>query len=219
VNKSQLEKLFDQAASNLAGSKITSSLALGKPFELFALTVLLRRMLAYGYKITAIPPHGRPANRLVFGGGPCNADKSRYTHFQLDNGTEQCEAWVSVEVRTLSLQMKGGGVGLSGFHEFDIGIFRPLPSYPYKPQHDELVLGASCKHRGFAKEFLREALGLRRESALLRDPMPSLAPWFIGSVPAEPAAPIILFSSDSKCIHYAAPADLMGVYVRRLVFP
>ena len=222
--KQILERLFDLAANNLAGSNITSSLAKGKAFELYALAVVLRAMRKAGFTVTAIAPPAVPTSQLRFAGGPANADKSKYTHFSLARQSVRLEAWVSVEVQTLSteLEQKSSGatyLGLASYHELDIAVFTPLQTYPHRPTRSEVTFAASCKDTGFKKEFVREALGLRRETAYLTNPNPSLAPWFISSVPARPAVPVVLFSRDSQCSNYAQPVDSLGVYVRQLLFP
>jgi hypothetical protein len=224
--KKTLENLFDLAAANLTGSNITSSLAKGKAFELYALLAVLRKMRRSGFTVTAVPPGSTAANQLKFAGGPANADKTQFTFFDLYSLStrERREAWVSVEVQTLSASIAAqGGAGrqngLASYHELDVAVFKPLPAVPHKPALDKLIFAASCKDTGFKKEYVREVLGLRRETAILTSASPSLAPWFIPHRPADPAVPVALFSNDSQCAKYAQPVDSIGVYVRQLVFP
>jgi hypothetical protein len=176
--------------------------------------------------VTAVSPGGSATNQLKFPGGPANADKSKFTFFELNNSStgETLEAWVSVEVQTLSAEIAARSAaapknGLASYHELDVAVFKQLSTTSHKPKPNELIFAASCKDTGFKKEYVREALGLRRETARLTSARSSLAPWVVPKVPADPAVPVALFSNDSKCTKYAQPVDSIGVYVRQLVFP
>jgi hypothetical protein len=98
-------------------------------------------------------------------------------------------------------------------HELDVCVLEP--GADERPVHSQVIARISCKDvRTSKKENVREALGLRRETAFLRDPQPSLAPWLVPVVPAEPSAPILLVSSDVGVRKYSSPVDAVGVYVR-----
>lgn len=219
MKKQLLERLFDRAVNNLKGSHIQGKLPPGKAYELHILLTVFGQMRANGFSVTAVSPPGISPRILKFAGSPCDADKQRYTYFELNDGKRPLEAWISVQVQTLSRQLAGSG-GRASYHEMDVGVFEPLAGHAHRPTHDQLAFAASCKHRHFLKEFLREALGIRRETAVLTAaPVASEAPWFVTHIPAAPGIPIVLFSSDSRCSKYQEPVDSLGVYVRHIPFP
>lgn len=222
ISKSDLEKIFDMAISNITKPDILGSYTAGKAFELYALVKVLEKFKSLGYQIKKNNPAGLKANELKFAGGPSKADKSKYSYCSIYQGDElKFEAWISVEVETLSAKNALGASSTfpASYHELDLAVFKPLKTISYRPSTDELTFAASCKYTTFKKENLREALGLRRETAYLTKPKPSLADWFIKEVPAKPAVPLVLFSRDFACNKYQKPVDTFGVYVQQLKFP
>jgi hypothetical protein len=164
-------------------------------------------------------------NILHLGGAPCSADKTTFSYFELLNspgGTTALEAWVSVEVTTLSWKLSGlgGTPPRSGKHEIDVGIFEPIPPGTLYPDYEMLRAAFSCKHFDPLKESVREALGLRRETALLvGDEIDHTAvPWLISNVPTRPPSPLFLVSSSAGVYAYQDPVDKLGVYMMCVPF-
>ena len=222
ISKSDLEKLFDKAISNVTKPVIAGKYIEGKAFELYALLKVLQKLKSEGYTIKAHSPKSLKANELRFAGGPAKADKNKFTYCGVYDKYEvqRFEAWISVEVMTLSHgNAPAASISPASYHELDLAVFYPLKETPHRPTKDELKFAASCKYTKFKKENLREALGLRRETAFFDSPTTSLAPWFISKVPASPAIPLVLFSRDVACRRYQKPVDRLGVYVRQLKFP
>ena len=155
---------------------------------------------------------------MIVAGKPALADRSRFSHFDLfdDKNVLLGEAWTSVEFESMSWAMNGGAMGKAprhARHELDVCVLEPGAGQ--RPAHSQVYAGVSCKDvRKSSKENVREALGLRRETAFLSRPQKSLVPWLVRHVPAEPAAPILLASSDVGVRRYASPVDNMGVYLR-----
>ena len=225
MTKTQLESLFEKAALNLKRATIVGGKPLGKGklFELYALVVLLRKLRRSGHKVYA---HTQPlgTNMLRLALNPASADKSTFSYFDIRNQNDDpCyEAWVSVEVETVSTEMATkthatAPTGPATKHEIDIGVYdQGIGAFP---NFRELCLGVSCKNSNFTKEHLREALGLRRETAWLQHMHSSKAPWYVQDVPCNPASPFILFSSDRDCLKYRQPVDMLGLYVHDLKYP
>jgi hypothetical protein len=223
ISKSDLEKIFDMAILNITKPDILGSYTAGKAFELYALVKMLERLKRFGYQIKKNNPIGLKANELKFAGGPSKADKSKYSFCSIYLKEDlKFEAWISVEIETLSAKNALGASSSAfpaSYHELDLAVFMPLKTISYRPSIDELTFAASCKYTTFKKENLREALGLRRETAYLTEQNQSLADWFIKEVPAHPAVPLVLFSRDVACNKYQKPVDAFGVYVQQLKFP
>ncbi|TFW72334.1 hypothetical protein C3Y98_04310 [Methylotenera oryzisoli] len=221
ISKPDLEKLFDKAISNVTKPNIAGSYVDGKAFELYALLKVLQKLKSKGYIIKAHSPSGLTPNELRFAGGPAKADKNKFTYCGIYNihGILRFEAWISVEVMTLSAIKSSTLSSPASYHELDVAVFYPLKSTTCRPNIYELTFAASCKDTKFKKENLREVLGLRRETALLSSSIRSRARWFIKKIPADPAIPLMLFSKDVACIKYQQPVDKFGVYVRQLKFP
>jgi len=198
-----------------------AAMARDKLFEMLVLTRLLRAF-------RRAHPQGRIEHRPLFRAGkagnvaevivagkPAFADRSRFSHFDLfdDDDVLLGEAWTSVEFESLSWARNGGSMGQAprhARHELDVCVLEPGAGR--QPAHSQVYAGVSCKDvRKSSKESVREALGLRRETALLSGLQRSLVPWLIPQVPAEPGAPILLASSDAGVRRYASPVDNMGV--------
>lgn len=217
-----VEKLIEKATSATAKTHL-QSLSEDKLFEVLALAKLL---VAYkrshvGGQVVHVPPVGAKSSNVVVAGGPASRNRKKFSHFELrDGSTVMSEIWVSLEVHSLSWDIAGKKmpVPLAGRHELDVAIVDPgQSSYP---NHDEIQAAVTCKNRySTSKEQVREALGLRRETAYFRGHGgSSRTPWLIRSVPSSPASPLILASSDVGVKKYRAPVDQFGVYVRYLRF-
>ncbi|MBL0730621.1 hypothetical protein [Piscinibacter sp. HJYY11] len=213
-------KLFDIAAKAPTPLKL-QVMTRDKLFEMLVLARLLRafRRAYPKASIVHVPPSkGGKASELVVASKPALADRKRFSHFDLfdDAGNPMGEVWTSVEFESLSWDRNGGAPGKApreARHELDVCVLAPAADE--RPAHSQVIAGISCKDvRTSTKENVREALGLRRETAFLRDPQPSLATWLVPVVPAEPSAPILLVSSDLGVKKYSSPVDALGVYVR-----
>ncbi|WP_334007927.1 hypothetical protein [Burkholderia orbicola] len=186
--------------------------------KLYEIVVLAEVLDAYPGSVSAVSP-GMVA-KFKLAGAPAKANKGKFTFFELSRGSApEGEVWLSVEVSTLSCYRAGGpDDALSSRHEIDVGVFVPLPTDSY-PSFAQLVAGFSCKHMNASKAHVRELLGLRRETAVLGGPIPSRAPWLVaGGLPANPASPLILISSDAGVLEYACPIDELGAYVDYVCF-
>lgn len=216
-------RLFDIAVKASPPLQL-QSMARDKLFEMLVLTRLLRafRRAHPKGRIEHQPPvtagKSGKAAAVIVAAKPALADRSRFSHFNLfdEHNVLLGEAWTSVEFESLSWAMNGGTMGKAprhARHELDVCVLEPNAGE--RPAHWQVYAGISCKDvTRSSKENVREALGLRRETAFLSNLQRSLVPWLIPQVPAEPGAPILLASSDAGVRRYAAPVDSMGVYVR-----
>jgi hypothetical protein len=219
----KVEALFDRATANAKKLSREKKLVEDKLYELQVLAQLLR-LYRRNHPSSHIGIGGLKKGRMVFAASPASADKSKFSYFEISSGPKlapKYEAWISVQVKTLSWNLSGARspLPLSAKHELDVAFFT-APTAKV-PDHKEVIVGVSCKHVGtFVKEMVREALGIRRETALLHsDGMASNAPWLVPVVPTIPASPIFLISSDPRCKKYRYPVDAQGLYVRYLRFP
>lgn len=213
-------KLFDIAAKAPAPLQL-QAMTRDKLFEMLVLARLLRafrRAYPKGSVAHRPPSKGGKTSEVVVASKPALADRKRYSHFDLldDAGKPIGEVWTSVEFESLSWGRNGGAPGKApreARHELDVCVLEPGACE--WPAHSQVIAGFSCKDvRTSTKENVREALGLRRETAFLSHPQSSLAPWLVPVVPAEPSAPILLVSSDVGVRKYSSPVDALGVYVR-----
>lgn len=181
--------------------------------KLYEIVVLAEVLDAYPGSVNTVSPGTSAKFKLA--GAPAKANKAKFTYFELSRGSiPEGEVWLSVEVLTLSWYRAGASDdALSSRHEIDVGVFVPLPTDSY-PSFTQLIAGFSCKHMNASKAHVRELLGLRRETAFLSDPVPSRAPWLVaGDLPANPASPLVLISSDAGVLEYARPIDELGAYI------
>lgn len=216
-------ELFDIAVKASPPLQL-QAMARDKLFEMLVLTRLLRAFRrAYPKGRIEHQPlvkAGKAGNvaEVIVAAKPALADRSRFSHFDLfdEHNVQLGEAWTSVEFESLSWDMNGGTMGKAprhACHELDVCVLEPGAGK--RPAHSQVYAGVSCKDvRKSSKENVREALGLRRETAFLSDLQRSLVPWLIPQVPAEPRSPILLASSDTGTRRYASPVDSLGVYVR-----
>lgn len=190
-------------------------------YELVVLAEIIKAYISHT-KGTATVVSATPGV-LRFAGRPCKADKGVYSYIRLEkDGVIEHEAWVSVEVTTLSWDRAGSPTPepASSRHEIDVALFSPLPSFPCHPNYHDLHAGFSCKHRPANKESVREALGLRRETALLiKWPGRPRIGWHSGLIPTAPASPLYLASSCPGVVTYQDPLKTLGLYMRHIPFP
>jgi hypothetical protein len=214
--------VLDKAMTAAAPSQLTA-MSEDKLFEVLTMARLLRafKRLNSGSKVVHVPRQGGKASEIIVALNPASANRKKFSHFDLvdASATTVGEAWVSLEVQALSWHMSGGASKLppAALHELDVAIV--FPSSGLYPVHTQVQVAITCKNvRSATKEQVREALGLRRETALLREPAWSSAPWLVASVPADPPSPLLLVSSDPGVKKYRTPVDHLGVYVRYLHF-
>lgn len=217
------KKIADLLAIAASAPKLTfaQKKSLSRLYELAVLEDLLRSYVA-SHHYRAVKVMNAPGGVLNLAGAPSRADKATYSYFRLERrGKLEHEAWVSVEVTTLSWHRSGRPEPLppSGKHEVDVGLFRELSSDPHHPSYEELHAAFSCKHTAPTKENVREALGLRRETAYLSPISDSHVPWIVPRVPARPPSPLYLVSSNSGVLKYAEPLEALGVYMQHVPFP
>jgi hypothetical protein len=216
----KVERLFNKAISGAPLATIAPIFE-EKLFELYVLGKLLS---AYKKKHPAatISLEGvSPGGTITVPGSAASADKAKFSYFKIVDGDEHLEGWISVQVKTLSWKLSGSPaiVPPAGRHELDVAIFKG-PLTTAQPTFQHLVVGVSCKHvKKSGKENLREALGLRRETAYLACPRTSNVPWLVPRIPADPASAFFFISSDPGCRKYRSPVNEIGLYVRYLRFP
>ncbi len=216
----KVAKLLELAASAPKQS-LKQAKSSAKLFELVVLADLLEIYSAQ-HGAGTVRVQNAASNVLCLAGAPCSADKSTFSYFELldfPGGLVVQEAWVSVQVTTLSWSLSGAGgpVPRAGKHEIDVGVFSPL-TVPY-PDFQMLCAGFSCKHFAPLKECVREAIGLRRETALLeRDTGQSATPWLVSEVPARPPSPLFLVSSSAGVYAYQNPVSNIGVFMMCVPF-
>ncbi|CAM5783885.1 hypothetical protein [Rhizobacter fulvus] len=214
-------RLLDIATKAPAPHRL-QALTTDKLYEILVLTRLLRQFRKFhvNNSVVHVPPVGGKANLVVFALNPARADRSKYSHFDLTSfGATVAEGWISVEVETLSWSKTLGSVPgaspLGGHHELDVSVLRP--GSPAFPGHDDIMAAVTCKNTGgVAKAHVREAMGLRRETALLTELQTSEAPFLVELVPAFPASPLFLVCADAKVKEFRKPVDELGVYARHI---
>lgn len=213
-------ELFDIAVNGAPPLKL-QSMARDKLFEMLVLARVLRvfRLAHPNGRVEHFPPSkGGALADVVVAAKPALADRSRFSHFDLfdDAGDLVAEAWTSVEFESLSWEISGGAPGRAhrqARHELDVCILEPQAGK--QPTHSQVHAGISCKDvRSASKENVREALGLRRETAYLSAMQKSLVSWLVPQINAKPASAILLASSHVGVRRYAKPINSMGVYAR-----
>lgn len=217
-----IDQLFQQAMAHLQASAMSSSNtnAVGKLYETQVLWQVLDWMAGDGYAIQHIPPDPWNPSNMVLPAKPSSANKQKFSYFSATKGPQQLEVWTSLQFLTLSYsRLPTPPVPAqthAALHELDVAVFRGPIQVKY-PRHDQLIFGASCKATDFKKDYLRELLGLRRETALLRDDDTTSAPWFVppvlspADVAADPPAPVALFCIDLSVLNYGAVSSV-GAY-------
>nr|WP_315393128.1 hypothetical protein [uncultured Duganella sp.] len=214
----QVTQLLEIAAGAPKQS-FSSAKSASKLFELAVLARVLKRYaLKHGQNSVSVKNVN--SGILSLAGGPASADDKIYSFFEMKNsaGTLQHEAWVSVQVKTLSWSMSSvSPFPPAGMHEIDVAIF--AAGSRGHPPHTALLAGFSCKHLKPQKASVREALGLRRETARLSSAQASSVPWLKSVVPARPASPMYLAASSAGVLSYRRPVDEVGVYMMWVTFP
>ncbi len=165
-------------------------------------------------------------------GAPASADKSKYAWFELSsaNPDHNAEAWVSVQFTGLSATLATRYLGFppadlqASRHELDITLLRPEPAAAAPrlyPEYSDILAAVSVKHVArLHKESVREALGFRREMAMLVGPgHGSECDWLEPDVPCNPRSPLFLASSAPNFEGYAGQIDQFGIFPRYMKYP
>lgn len=230
----QVEELL-KIATKAKSPPLLRQMSQDKLFEVLVLAKLLRLFTKHGGTVSHVAPtslsapitppavgKGLAGGTVVVAGSPASANRRKFSHFAMVNvHGQKFEAWVSLEMQTLSASLShalGRKLPSAALHEWDVGMFKPFAGI--YPTYNELAVGVSCKNvSNPTKAIVREALGLRRESAYLRpNSMASRAPWLVPIVPAAPASVVLLACSNPGIRTYRNPVDGLGVYVRYINF-
>lgn len=223
ASKKKNQEVLDllDLASSATASTFKSKKSSAKLFELVVLAEMLALFKSKHHSNKVVVCNQTP-NVLYLAGAPSRADKKKFSYFELHGSGPLQEAWVSVQFSTLSWDLyRGVGVPFGAErHEIDVGIFNAIPEGLNYPPYQMLLAGVSCKHFSVNKECVREALGIRRETALLsKTPSRGAASWiWPGAVPASPPSPLFLASSNAGVYQYAQPIDKFGLYVSFVPF-
>lgn len=214
-----IDQLFQQAMVKLQHRAMNpkDTNAVGKLYEVQVMWQVLDWLANAGYRIRHVPPTTGQQGKLVLPEKPASANKAVFSHFSASKQREQLEVWTSLEFLTLSYSRLPTppipAQTHAAMHELDVAVFKGPINCKY-PSHTDLIFGASCKATPFKKDYLRELLGLRRETALLRDGGPTAAPWFVpsvanpGMVNAFPRSAVALFCLDASVLNYGSVSTL-----------
>lgn len=214
-----IDQLFQQAVVKLQYRAMNpkDTNAVGKLYEVQVLWQVLDWMANAGYRIRHMPPNSSQPWRMVLPEKPASANKAVFSYFSATKLGELLEVWTSLEFLTLSYSLlPTSPVPLQTYaamHELDIAVFKGPIKCKY-PTHDDLIFGASCKATPFKKDYLRELLGLRRETAMFKNGGASTAPWFVppvtcpGVVNAVPRSVLALFCLDASVLNYGSVSTL-----------
>lgn len=214
-----IDQLFQQAVVQLQYRAVNpkDTNAVGKLYEVQVLWQVLEWMANAGYRIRHIPPNSKKPWKMVLPEKPASANKAVFSYFSAIKLGERLEVWTSLEFLTLSYsKLPTSPVPAKTYaalHELDIAVFKGPINSKY-PSYNDLIFGASCKATPFKKDYLRELLGLRRETALLQRGNKSLAPWFVPPIAnprmvnAEPTSVVALFCLDARVLNYGSVSTL-----------
>jgi len=206
----QLREIFAQylgTSSVASQGLVPPSVTDGKLYEAHVLGQVVKHLVEdEGYSLVLV---GGKKIQLKTSPGPINRN---YPRIELrKSGALVAELWTDVEFLSLSFCVKNSSTPTSGdFHELDILIVDHGLSG--RPRYDAIWLGVECKNTGYAKNLLREILGVRREMSLLTDMQTTrFKLWPRAFVRAEPASCLLVYSSDPKVQEYSAPGEIFGI--------
>lgn len=185
----------------------------GKLYEFFVLSWVLGELRGRGF---AISLHGAV---LSLKQSPSKIDP-RDTYFKVTHVPTgvSFRVYTDVEVRTLgSTQVAPSD--LSSYHEIDIVVVDETARD--RPSYRQLALGIECKSNvKFRKSILKEALGIKRVTALLRSHQPSLLAQVVGeslpSVPSDPPSEYYVCYVDPDGDRYAESPSVFGIEFKNL---
>jgi hypothetical protein len=120
---------------------------------------------------------------------------------------------MSHSLRPVALPLSSGD-----YHELDI-IAVPA-GMAGRPPHASVFIGVECKNTGYTKDLLRFLLGVRRELSLLRDAQATcFTAWPRGTVPADPASCLMVYSTYPAVSSFQGPGGVFGVDFVHLPLP
>lgn len=208
---SEIEAVFGTYTSVVTSdSQLLKALNDGKLYELYVLSVLIEELDQRGFQIFFV------GSDLHFKGAPGKI-KTADPHFRL-RAPSADDFWIFVDIEFRTLGSTNVTVADdSGCHELDVVVVSATPPYP---QHDEIALAIECKSTGrFTKKLIKEALGVRREMSLLRNPQPSVLSKAGGAtvtVRARPASEFWLAFMDPKGSQYEDSPSAFGIQFRHI---
>ncbi len=197
-----------QMTVGAAPSVLSATLTSGKLYEAWVVCSVLDRLrFAEGYDVVL-----RQSTKVTLKSAPGPINRS-YPYFELTaSGRQSIEVWTDVEFMALSHGRRGatGRPLLGDYHELDVVAVGAGTTG--RPRNDEVLLGVECKNTGYSKDLLRAILGVRRELSLLGHPIKTqFRTWPRPTVPADPPSCLLVYSTDSTVLAYAAPGDVFGI--------
>jgi hypothetical protein len=204
-----LRKFVTASSQSAYSSVIPAALTAGKLYEAHVLSRVIEALAIHeGYSIRLINSTFLP---LKSSPGPINR---KYAYFELRrDGILHAEIWTDVEFLSLSCNQrkKQYAPDLGDYHELDI-IVTPA-GLSGRPSYDDIWLGVECKNTAtYAKNLLKEILGIRRELSYLRDDGPThFTNWPRRLVPAYPASCLMVYATDSSVKSYSGPGETFGI--------
>lgn len=216
--KARVNRLFKSySAAPSSPSVVPSGVSEAKMYEVYILAHVLERLrLDEGYdRITLV---GSTMVHLRASGGPIDF---RYPHFALKDSAgllRPLQVWTDIEFSTMSNATRPPHLlpplrrqpHRAHLHELDVVVVPPGPER--YPDSTEIRIGVECKHTAFAKNFSREALGVRRELSLLRGATPTgFVRWPAADVPASPPSVLMVCSTSPKVLEYLAAGKYFGI--------
>jgi hypothetical protein len=208
--RAQLQDVFRRhlgVSSSVAQGLVPQSVLAGKLYEAYVLSRVVEHLaIAEGYSLTLV---GGSKLQLKSSPGPINRS---YPRIELRRSAEcLAELWTDVEFLSLSYCIgNASAITLGDYHELDIVIV--AAGVTGRPRCDSVWLGVECKNTGYAKGLLKEILGIRRELSFLHNPQKTqFRSWPRTTVPALPASCLLVYSTDPKVSHYAAPGKTFGI--------
>ena len=217
---SLINSIFSQYMSlTPADNTLLSALKDGKLYEIYVLSELLTDLHNRGFRIT--PPTGT----LKFKAAP-GMIKFTDPHFTIRSPSGGL-LWlfVNIEFQTLGSEIAQAN-DLSDKHELDIALVDiPLDilfsQTAHFPTYDHVYLAVECKNVAkFRKNYVREALGVRRELSYLSSKQDSSLTVLGGyphvTVPAEPPSEFWLAFTHIEGQGYKESPAAFGVSFKHI---
>jgi hypothetical protein len=202
-----LRKALPKADSETLTGLVPDAVKAGKAYEALVFALVCERLRKLEHCDLVLVGANKVA--LKSSPGPINHN---YPHVDvLKNGAVIARIWTDVEFTALSCFRSQKIASLAGeYHELDIAVVRP--DSQSRPLPDEVLIGVECKNTSYAKNLLREVLGVRRELSLLSaHEVTGFAHWPTARVPAHPPSCLLVFCTDANVSAYDAPGDCFGI--------
>lgn len=101
------------------------------------------------------------------------------------------------------------------YHELDIIMVSPEvleSNQPFRPRHDQILIGIECKNTTYEKKLLREVLGVRREMGLLKKSIAtSFRSWPAIEVPCNPPSCLLVYTRSPRVYDYSEAGSFYGI--------